>query len=150
MRLIDAVLGPFKRPRREDALFGSMLYMGDRLKYWEGKAIFTPTSSKIEVFVDGSAEDDMEQQHEFFRQLLREWPGLREEVGKFLLGRARETGHGGPIASLWEEFRVSSLSIPKGSLERSEWEISLARLSDPDHLWTVQMKGREPQGLEVG
>ena len=150
MRLVDAILGFFKRLRKEDVVFGSMLYMGDRLKYWEGKAIFTPASSKIEVFVDGSAEDDMEQQHDFFRQLLQEWPMLREEIGKLLLSHAREPGRGGPIASPWEEFRVSSASIPKGSLDRSEWEISLARLSDPNHLWTVQMKGREPQGLEVG
>jgi hypothetical protein len=149
MRVIDAVLGHFKRTRRDDPLFGVMSYMGDRLKYWEGKAMFTPTASVVEVFVDGSADDDMERQREFFQRSLREWPSLSEAIGRMLLKGWHEREPKIPVESPWDQFRVSSLSIPKASIEDAEWQISFVTPSDPNHLWTLDMRGRQPLRLIV-
>lgn len=147
MGFIDALLRPFRAMRRKDPWFGTMLYMGGRSGYCEGKATFTPTGSVIEVFVDGLADDDMEQQHEFFQQLVREWPTLRDEIGKILLERWREQEPEHPISSPWEQFQVSSLSIPKAPFETAEWDVSFGASADPNHLWTVSMKGRQPHLL---
>src|SRR5215471_4230597 len=35
MRLVDALFRRFRRIRREDPVFGSMLYMGDQRKFFE-------------------------------------------------------------------------------------------------------------------
>jgi len=40
----------FKRVRKDDPVFGSMLYMGDKLQYWKGNAQFAPAGTDIEVF----------------------------------------------------------------------------------------------------
>jgi len=59
MRIVDTLLARFRGVRRNDPVFGPMRYMGDRLRYWECKVTFAPTSSVVETFVDGSAEDSM-------------------------------------------------------------------------------------------
>jgi len=40
------------------------------------------------------------------------------------------------------QSRVSSMSIPKGSIENAEWEVSFAMAGNKS--LTVQMKGYEP------
>ena len=39
----------FKRARRDDSVFGSMLYMGDELEFWEGKIRFAPTGHRVQL-----------------------------------------------------------------------------------------------------
>ena len=149
MRVIDALFGRLKRKRRDDPVFGSMLYMGDRLKYWEGKAVFKPTNANIEVFVDGTLENGMEQQRDFYQQVMREWPILRENIGRVILQRWHERTPKLSDDSLWNLFTVSSISIPRASMEGAQWEISFVTSSDPNHLWTMRMNGRQPQQLSV-
>jgi hypothetical protein len=56
-----------------------MLYMGGRLKYWEGKARFPPESEKeIEVFVDAGETENLEDSI----CSMRKWLGLGETVGQ--------------------------------------------------------------------
>jgi hypothetical protein len=138
-------LNYFKPTRRNDPVFGSMLYMGDHRQYWEGKAALVPADSVVDVFVEGSAKDGMEQQHDFFRRLLQEWPELREAIGRVLLGGWHEWEPKTPIESPWDKFSVASVTIPRTSLEYADWEITFETPSHPDRLWTVYMRGRQPQ-----
>jgi len=149
MRVVGAILSRLKQARRDDPIFGSMLYMGDGLRYWEGKAAFTPTASTIEVFVDGSADDSMEQQHNFFRRILQEWPTLSETVGRFLREQWHERESGIRVESPWAWFRILSLSIPNADIDDATWELSFVTPSDPNQLWTVDMKGLLPERLIV-
>lgn len=146
---LDSIFGYFKKTRREDEAFGPMLYMGDRLKYWEGKARLPWANSEIEVFVDGLAQDNMEQQHEFFRQVSHEWPKLREEIEQLLQQAWPQRNAKVKAASVGEQFVVSSMTIPKGDLDSAEWEVSFTAPSD-SHLYTVQMKGRKPLQVAIG
>jgi hypothetical protein len=123
--------------------------MGDRAKYWEGKAIFSPIGSVIEVFVNGRSDDGMEQQHEFFQRIVRDWPALRENIGGKLLDKWRERNLKMQIDSPWNIFTLSSMTIPSASMHNAEWEISFANSTDPSSLWTVSMKGGQPQGVSV-
>ena len=149
MRFVDTILNHFKRKRRNDPVFGSMLYMGDHLKYWEGNATFPPTGSIIEVFDDGLSEDDLKQQHRFFQELTQNWPSVREKIEKILLINWRRQESKTPVGFFWEQFKLSSLTIPRAPLEAAEWEISFVNPSDPGHIWTVQMKGPQPKGVNI-
>lgn len=144
MRIIDAVLKQFRQTRTNDPVFGPMLYMGDQLGYWEGKVVFAPTSEVVEVFVDGKTQDDLRQQHLFFERVVQEWPGLRAEISRILATKWQELMPDG-VNEPSDHFVVSSMSIPKGSIEDGEWEISLSTTSEQNQLWTVRMKGRKPQ-----
>lgn len=146
---LKGILGLGKKVSREDPVFGSVFYMGDRLKYWEGKTLFAPTSSTVEVFVDGFANDDMEQQHGFFNRLVQEWPTLSGPIGDLLLKTWSERLPKARLGSPWENFNLSSITIPKGSLDDSEWEMSFSAGSDRAALLTVRMKGRQPQAVVV-
>ena len=139
-RFFGSISELFKRTRREDPIFGSMLYMGDRLKYWEGRARFSPTDSQIEVFVDGAADDDMAEQHEFFEKLVADWPRLREEIWKMLGPSLPKRNSKEQVATTFDQLRLSSISIPKGTIETAEWELSF---DDPssEYSYTVHMKG---------
>src|SRR5439155_23081866 len=137
------------KKRRVYPIFGSMLYMGDRLQYWEGKANFSPTSTEIEVFVDGSAEDSMDQQHEFFQTLSAKWASLSEAIGKMLQEASRDWYPNLPAGSIWDHFSVASLDVPRHVLENAEWEITFSSKDDYGRLFTVHMKGTQPQQASV-
>jgi hypothetical protein len=145
---LSSLIGPLKSTRRDDPIFGRMLYMGDRLKYWEAKTIFDPISSEIEVFVTGSCGSSMEKQHKFFRQLAHDWPSVRDRIGVMLLSAFAEDPRIRKD-SLWKELKVSSVSVPDGLIDNADWEISLVRTSEPDHLYTVEMKGEAPQRVVI-
>lgn len=142
MRLMRSFIDRVKHTRREDTIFDSMLYMG---AYWEGKAKFLPTSSSIEVFVEGAVDDNLEVQHEFFEDLCREWPTIREGIGKALRDRWLKRNPEIPTDPIWEWFTIASVRIPKGSIDTATWDISFYRRSDPENAcFNVLMKGREP------
>jgi len=149
MRIVDTLLARFRGVRRNDPVFGPMRYMGDRLRYWECKVTSAPTSSVVETFVDGSAEDSMGVQHRFFEQFLKEWPTISEAIGRTLLEKWQERKSNTRAESPWDIFKLSSLSIPSASIDDAKWEISFATSTDPNHLWTVQMAGRKPQRVSL-
>lgn len=146
--LVQSILACFKQTRRDDPIFGRMLYMGDRLRYWEGIAKFAPTGVNVDVFVDGSSDDDMKQQRELFKNICEEWSSLRDPIGEMLQESCRERGRELLADSVWDQFQVSSLSVPKSGLDSAEWEISFSARSE-DHLLSVNMKGRRPLRVAI-
>lgn len=140
-----SLLRHLRRVRRNDPVFGRMLYMGDNLRYWEGKARLSPSAPEVEVFIDGSADDDMHQQHKFFRDLLESWPSIRETAEPMVRGKLRDFYPAEKVEDVWNHLTVSCLSIPKGSIHNAGWEISFVTAVDGGGLFTVQMKGLTPQ-----
>jgi hypothetical protein len=55
-------MGYFRSTRRQDLIFGSMLYMDN---YWEGTAAFPFDPSALDEAVRGSKDGDMAMQHQF-------------------------------------------------------------------------------------
>lgn len=125
-----------------------MKYMGDRLKYWEARTTFPPTGSVIEIFVDGLPDDDMEIQHRFFLRLVEDWPTLVKRVERLLLERLQLSSRQ-KISSQDSVLGVSSVSIPRGPIESSDWEISFLNEDDPERPLRITMKGQEPQGVTL-
>lgn len=126
-----------------------MRFMGSRLGYWECKVTFTPTATPVEAFVDGLADDEMAVQHTFFRQLTDQWSGIGLAIAEMLLEKLHECQPNTRPKSAWDIFKVSSLSVPRASIEDAKWEISFANLKDPEHLWTVEMAGRHPKQVTI-
>jgi len=122
MRLIDSISKLFSPTRREDPTFGQMTYMGDRLKYWEGKALFKPTNVSVEVFVDGSANDDMALQRDVFEQLMNEWSSFGPAIDRLLIERLRDRDPNLRVESACSVFEISSLSVPTESIIDASWE----------------------------
>ena len=81
---LNSMLSFFKKRRRQDPIFGSMLYMGDREEYWEAKTIFPPTRSEIEIFVDSSTQDNME-------ELCRDGLTARDIVNRIITASGKHT-----------------------------------------------------------
>jgi hypothetical protein len=116
-RLISA----FKRRKRTDPIFGNLLFMGDRLAYWEGKAHFVPEGNDIEVFVDGGETDDFVLQHALYKQICTVWKNLRSKADLLLETELSKFGSDTQPSS----FRVSAMTIPKSSFENAEWTLML-------------------------
>jgi hypothetical protein len=126
-----------------------MLYLGGRISYWEGKATFGPTSSEVEVFVDGSADDDMQEQHQFFRRIEEDWPHLSRVIGVAVLNERRNWEPDWSGNSVWDCVKVVGFSITRGSYEDADWEVFLEESSERDYHWMVQMRGSQPQGVAM-
>jgi hypothetical protein len=123
-----------KGTRRNDPVFGSMLYMGDRLKYWEGKARFAPESGKeIEVFVDAGETEDLERQYLFYEEVVGAWEKL---LGKIRSAIAKKVGS-------TREMVLASVHVARAPLNTAEWELTFS-LRGADEFATVRMKGEEP------
>src|SRR5215468_8333664 len=110
------MLSWFKRVRKEDPVFGPILYMGDKLQYWEGKAHFAPAGTDIEVFVDGASDDNMNDQHQFFERVCENWSQWSVPI----LEKVRQRH---PDAK--DNMQVSSMNLPRSRFaDDSAWQVS--------------------------
>ena len=148
MRIIDALLGRSNRTRRDDPVFGSMIYMGDRLGYWEGRANFAPLSSEIEVFVNGAKDDEMNSQHEFFEKVQKDWSHLSLVIEQAVANERQNFESHSAVSQIWQRAKLASLTIPKDRYEEADWQVTLEE-EEPPRLWTVRMKGRQPQAVTM-
>ena len=124
-----------KRVKRVDPVFGTMLYMSDKLRYWESRAPFPPAAKDIEYFVDGSRDTSFVSQHAFFATIQERWVELSVAIQ-----------HG--LEAAYPELRqiaLSSMSIPDcASFEDAEWEVSFSHPIS-GAIYTVEMCGETPR-----
>jgi hypothetical protein len=130
----------FKRVRKDDPVFGSMLYMGDKLQYWEGNAHFAPAARDIEVFVDGTSEDSMDEQRGFYEKVSQNWAQWSVPILEKIRGEREPDSK--------DAMHVSSMSIPRSRFaDDSEWEVSFS--AEPSGgSYTVKMRGPKPESVE--
>src|SRR5258708_36796409 len=133
------VFAKFEPLRREDPIFGSMLYMGDKLRYWEAKARFPVQNGQVEVFVDGGKGDSLERQHLFFRTVCEEWPLLRESFRDKVVQTYAEATGKSLSRPFWEDFKLDSMTVPDAALDTADGTISLSAQSGEDHSYWIEM-----------
>jgi len=138
--LFQSILKTLRPVRRNDSVFGSMLFIGGKPGYWEGTATFAPTETRIEVFVDGSEDSDLTLQHEFFASVCDRWPELRNEIGIKLHESWIESYPEDVSNDVWNHFRISYVTVREESLESAEWDLGFETDLD-DQLFAVEMKG---------
>lgn len=111
-----------------------MVYMGDKLRYWESKVQFAPTSGETGLFIDGSSDTPLDAQHTFFATIQDRWAELLTAIYHRLEAEYPEL----------PKITLSSMSIPDGgTFEEAEWEVSFS--SSSGELYTVVMCGERPR-----
>ncbi len=127
----------FKPLRRQDPVFGSMLYM-QGMDYWETRTYFLPIQREIEIFVDGGEDDDFTIQKQFMQDLSDNWNGVianaRDAVRKSLLDEPFSS------AQIDVEQLQPSFSVPKTSFNDSDWQLTLANENESIFV-EIKMKG---------
>jgi hypothetical protein len=143
-----------RAPRLDDPFFGRLVYrkMRDqRLSHWQAARVFAPTGQEIDLFIRAPSPPaaPTEAQRAFYRDVEDGYadilaalePRLRPEVEEWL---------GRKIAgALDAELTLASFSIPVPSAILPSWEISFAAATDPDHLFTATLRGREVQEVSI-
>lgn len=117
-----------------------MLYMGDKLQYWEGNAHFAPAGTDIEFFVDGTSDDNMDDQHQFFEHVRDNWSQWSVPI----LEKVRLECQ--PDAK--DDVQISSMNLPKSQFtENTQWQVSFSA-KPSGNLYTVHMRGAKPESVE--
>ena len=141
MKWLTNIVQSFSPPRREDAKFGAMTYMGDKCRYWEGKSTFPPTGYQVEYFITGDAESDLSIQHANLDHISAHWQQLAHDLQPMLESSALREN----VPS--RKFVVASLTLPDQPITAGpEWEITFVRAGDTkdEILFSAKMKGLAP------
>ena len=137
----------FEPLRMTDPVFGGISFAG--YGFWEGNVYFEPTGQQVKVYIDGNAaEGPTEKQQEFYQELERRYGGLEATIGDLLHREFTYRQEDFPRASIWEEFKLASISIRDVDGGELEWELSYACASD-DHSFDVQMTGWVPEDVAI-
>jgi hypothetical protein len=123
--------------RTEDQLFGSLLF-SRAARSWEGRALFRPVNTEIEVLVLGSPAGPSELQRAFFTELERRYEGLRPVVEQHLKSEATRVPSAPGAA-----FRLVAVDVPEQPGDLAEWALSYETLPPSWH-FTVLMRGWSP------
>lgn len=151
MKWLKAMLRRLGPKRIDDPVFGSLLFMKmpDASKsYWEGAGTFTPTSRKIEYFIDGDENGPHPGAEEFYREIETRYTDLLRAVRPTLAAEFQQWVGRALPDDLEKEFTLSSLSIPDVRRKPLQWEVSFDCASN-EHLFTVQMSEWTPTGATV-
>ncbi len=134
-------------PTLDHDVFGRLTFMRMRdpaRSYWEGRAAMGPAGSPVQVFVDGGEDGPYEGTTAFWRALLAKyrdlWPQLESTLGRAYrewIPQARPDAGAG-------RFALESVSIPAGDPNAAEWDLGFACADDPEHSFTVLMRGWVP------
>jgi hypothetical protein len=146
MQWLNNLVQSFSPPRRTDAHFGSMIYMGDKCRYWEGKAVFPPTGDQVEYFITGDASTDLATQHANLDHVIAHWQQLAHDLQPMLESSALREN----VPE--KKFVVASISLPDQPITSApEWEITFVSAGDTreEVLFSAKMKGLAPIQIYV-
>jgi hypothetical protein len=146
MSLIRALMNRLRPPAVDDEFFGRLTYMKMRagsVSYWEAKRRFEPIGREIELFIDAPAPLAPPNSDQRYRDIL-----LAIEP---LLRREFEAWVHQPMTTMAvdAEFTLTSFSIPVPSAAEPEWDMSFDSTTDPNHLFTVTLRGHSPQSVTI-
>src|SRR5262245_49377868 len=147
MGLFDRLVGAFKPPTMEHATFGHVTYMAMKdssRSYWEGHGTFSPTGSRIQVFLDGDESGPSV-------DALNAWNAIQERYNSLwpifegILLRAYEEWipDAGPTTGKGR-FTLEFIGVPRVIEATSEWDLGYGCADDADHSFTILMSGWIP------
>lgn len=142
---LKRIAAKFHPTFRQDPIFGSMRFMGEKLGYWEAKGLFPPTGASVEFFVDGTEDDSFEIQHEFMEFITTEWKTIASAIAPKLKEIWETVNQKAMSQEIWKEFVLNSISVPESTTPQAEWNLSFLSRSNEGLSFWVEMKGREPE-----
>ena len=91
------------------------------------------------MFVDGSADDSMDDQHQFFERVCESWSQLSHPILEKVRKRNSEAE---------DDIQVSSMNLPRSRFsDDSEWQVSFSAEAS-GNFYTVHMRGVQPQRVD--
>jgi hypothetical protein len=138
-----------RKPPYVHPTFGKMCFQKvapDR-SYWEGHALFAPTKTEIEVFVDGDASGVAPGTLEFYNKVQEQYHQIVAKFQPEIVRQLRELS-GKPLpVDFASTCQPSSVSVPDTRL-RKEWDIGMECLFDSNLSVTIDMEDWD-KGLVV-
>jgi hypothetical protein len=104
-------------------------------RFWEGRALFTPTGTHIEVLIDGDVSGPTDQQREFYDDIEKQYESWWPPVLRALKREAAQLGVEGQRVV----FVAISIGRPDGARVIREWELSYETTPKSWH-FTVRMR----------
>ncbi len=132
---------------RDHDVFGRLTFMRMRdpaRSYWEGRAVVGPTGSPVQVFVDGGEEGPSEGTTAFWRALLAKYRDLGPQLESILSRAYHEWSPQARPDAGAGRFALESVSVPAGDPNAAEWDLGFACADDPEHSFTILMRGWVP------
>ncbi len=124
--------------RMVDPRFGNLRYLRDA-GFWEGRAVFVPTGTDVEVLIAGHSSGPTDEQRVFFDELQGRYNSLWAELRKTLEIEARRV----EIDAV--KFVLVCVDVPPAGVDRSDGEWALSYQTDPPSWhFTVRMRGWTP------
>lgn len=154
MGFLGALFKRLRPPELEDGFFGRLVYMKmpkGRASYWEAKRLFPPANREVDLFIDAPAPlaAPNEAQHNFFLEVAHDYAGILAAIEPVLRREFEAWTHKPMERPFADEFILGSFSIPAPSEMPPEWELSFDTVTDPEHLFSVRMRGRVPGDVTI-
>ena len=105
--------------RMVDPRFGNLRYLRDA-GFWEGRAVFVPTGTDVEVLIAGHSSGPTDEQRIFFDELQGRYNSLWAELCKTLEIEARRV----EIDAV--KFVLVCVDVPPAGVDRSDGEWALS------------------------
>ncbi|UOQ71766.1 hypothetical protein [Hymenobacter cellulosilyticus] len=140
--------------RLEDEVFGSLLYFdckNPENNYFEGKRLFTPTGTRIEVLLTAGPSGPSTAQHAFYEQIEAQYPTLLPALAWLITTEVRNWQPDFEIQNFVEEFQPTLLELPAISKAAGpvDWELSFETIHDQNHTFVVSRQGFTPYKVQV-
>ncbi len=158
LKKIKRWFSPKETLKIEDDLFGSLSlkeFKNPKFNYWSGKGIFKPTNTPIKYNIPTKGKNTLTlNQREFLKSfhqnytpLLKTWTEVvHDEIGEALF----EMGLNLEKEPLEKYFKVSYIKVPEKFHSEASWSIIFEALEiDPNHEFTIRMKGWRASGLTI-
>jgi hypothetical protein len=141
-------------PAVDDEFFGRLTYMKMRagsVSYWEAKRAFEPIGREIELFIDAPAPlaPPNSDQRRFYENVASRYRDILLAIEPLLRREFEAWVHQPMTKAVDAEFTLTSFSIPVPSAAEPEWDMSFDSTTDPNHLFTVTLRGQSPQSVTI-
>lgn len=139
----------FKKPQKlQDDTFGMLTYMeiknNPSSNYFEGRRLFFPTSTEVEVFITADPEGPTMKQKEFYKRIESLYDELTEVKAKPVIEKEFQNWKADfKINDFKKEFKLVALSIPNLKAKELTWDMSFETTHDENHHITVNFKDYE-------
>lgn len=149
MGLLTELRLRFRPPRRQDPIFGELLYMhiarDPKQSYWEGEWLFPSTGSRVAITLPGALEGPQETGRKFYLQLAAEFDEIMQVSTPVLDGVFREW-IGRPLnADVWQDVTLGGFSVEDPGSAPVVWDIGFETKGNKWLGITIPFIGDEPQ-----
>lgn len=123
---------------------------GDEDDYWESERVFNPLDLSISVFIKAGSEGPSEHHVEFYKWFESNYELEFQRVAVSLINEFEAWFQTKLSGSFLNNFKFSSLTIPKDGDKTNFWELSFKCLADKNrHLFTAEIANNKVKNVRA-